>query len=71
MGKFLDALKNIGLKVNGKKPNSTTTVAVLNEIANDYTAPLPAYPATTDDKTYVLKLVDGELTWVEETTPAV
>lgn len=39
MGKFLDALKNIGLKVNGKKPTSTTTVAVLNEIANDYETP--------------------------------
>lgn len=36
MGKFLDALKNIGAKVNGKTPTSTTTVAVLNEIANDY-----------------------------------
>lgn len=27
---------------------------------------LPAFPTTTDDKTYVLKLVDGTLTWVEE-----
>lgn len=70
MGKFLNALKNIGTKINGKTPTSTTTVAVLNEIANDYEAPLPAYPATTDDKTYVLKLVDGVLTWVEETPAA-
>lgn len=29
-------------------------------------AVLPTYPATTEDKTYVLKLVDGVLTWVEE-----
>lgn len=27
---------------------------------------LPDYPATTEDKTYVLKLVNGTLTWVEE-----
>ena len=27
---------------------------------------LPTFPTTTDDKTYVLKLVDGTLTWVEE-----
>ena len=27
---------------------------------------LPTYPATTEDKTYVLKLVNGTLTWVEE-----
>ena len=33
---------------------------------------LPTFPTTTDDKTYVLKLVDGTLTWVEEVpdTPA-
>ena len=33
---------------------------------------LPDYPATTEDKTYVLKLVNGTLTWVEEVpdTPA-
>ena len=29
-------------------------------------AVLPAYPETTEDKTYVLKLVSGVLTWVEE-----
>ena len=29
-------------------------------------AVLPTYPATTEDKTYVLKLVSGVLTWVEE-----
>lgn len=29
-------------------------------------ATLPTYPATTEDKTYALKLVDGELSWVEE-----
>lgn len=28
---------------------------------------IPAYPATQTDKTYVLKLVNGTLTWVEET----
>lgn len=28
---------------------------------------LPALPSTTADKTFVLKLVDGTLTWVEET----
>ena len=27
---------------------------------------LPAYPATTEDKTYVLKLVNGTPAWVEE-----
>ena len=27
---------------------------------------LPTYPATTEDKTYVLKLVNGTLAWVEE-----
>ena len=27
---------------------------------------LPNYPATTEDKTYALKLVSGVLTWVEE-----
>lgn len=27
---------------------------------------LPNYPATTEGKTYVLKLVSGVLTWVEE-----
>lgn len=46
MGKFLDALKNIGLKVNGKKPTSTTTVGVLNEIANDYVETSTLYQHT-------------------------
>lgn len=27
---------------------------------------LPSYPETIEDKTYVLKLVSGVLTWVEE-----
>lgn len=74
MGKFLDALKNIGLKVNGKKPTSTTTVAVLNEIAEDYTAPQEALtfdttptanstnPVTSGGiKTYVDGLMNGAL----------
>lgn len=94
MGKFINALKNLGNKLNGTTPTSTKTVDVINEIANDYvtptdttytagtginisaenvisaTAELPANPATTDNKTYVLKLVNGVLTWVEETPAA-
>lgn len=55
MGKFLDALKNIGLKVNGTKPTSTTTVAVLNEIADDFAN------GTTATKEYVNSLMSGAL----------
>ena len=74
MGKFLDALKNIGLKVNGKKPTSTTTVGVLNDIAADYVAPQEALtfdttptanstnPVTSGGiKTYVDGLMSGAL----------
>ena len=74
MGKFLDALKNLGNKLNGTTPSSTTTVAVINEIAEDYVAPQEALtfdtvpttnstnPVTSGGiKTYVDGLMSGAL----------
>ena len=45
-------------KLDAKVEALTTTV--------DNIVKLPAFPTTTNGKTYVLKLVDGTLTWVEE-----
>lgn len=55
MGKFLDALKNLGNKLNGTTPSSTTTVAVINEIADDFAN------GTTATKAYVNSLMSGAL----------
>lgn len=55
MGKFLDALKNLGNKLNGTTPSSTTTVAVINEIADDFAN------GTTATKEYVNSLMSGAL----------
>ena len=69
MSRLTEALRKLGNKLTGKSTvQSNNFATILDDIANDYKAPLPAYPTTTDNKTYVLKLVDGVLTWVEETT---
>ena len=52
-------------KVNAKVTALASTVDDLGTTVGNIVR-LPAFPATTDDKTYVLKLVDGTLTWVEE-----
>ena len=52
-------------KVDAKVTALASTVDDLGTTVGNIVR-LPAFPATTDDKTYVLKLVDGTLTWVEE-----
>ena len=36
MGKLINAIKNIGRKVNGKEPEGKSLTEVLNGLANDY-----------------------------------
>ena len=52
-------------KVDAKVDALSSTVEDLGTTVGNIVR-LPTFPTTTDDKTYVLKLVDGELTWVEE-----
>lgn len=52
-------------KVDAKVTALASTVTDLGIVVGNIVQ-LPTFPTTTDDKTYVLKLVDGTLTWVEE-----
>lgn len=52
-------------KVNAKVTALESAVTDLAIVVGNIVQ-LPTFPTTTDDKTYVLKLVNGTLTWVEE-----